>query len=83
MHRYVHHNIGCSHVLLIYRNTDVNECANSTLNNCQHICENTEGGFSCNCLPGYSLLNSTHCQGKRVLVTTKMYHMYLRLRVVI
>ena len=42
---------------------DIDECASATLNNCQQVCVNSEGGFTCNCLAGYSLVNSTHCEG--------------------
>ncbi|KAH9498711.1 hypothetical protein Btru_004630, partial [Bulinus truncatus] len=33
---------------------DVDECAEKT-HNCQQLCENSEGGFQCSCLPGNTL----------------------------
>ena len=42
---------------------DIDECANASLNNCQQVCVNSDGGYTCDCLPGYSLTNSTHCEG--------------------
>ncbi|KAJ0086200.1 hypothetical protein Patl1_08214 [Pistacia atlantica] len=40
---------------------DINECENSTLNDCVygHICENTEGSYRCRCRKGY------HGDGRR------------------
>ncbi|KAH9523896.1 hypothetical protein Btru_047344, partial [Bulinus truncatus] len=32
---------------------DVNECSNTTLNNCTQACTNVEGSFTCSCYPGY------------------------------
>lgn len=34
--------------------SDINECALMT-NPCQMICNNTEGGYSCSCGPGFTL----------------------------
>ena len=42
---------------------DIDECANATLNNCQQVCVNSEGGYTCDCFSGYSLVNSTYCEG--------------------
>ncbi len=36
---------------------DIDECANSTMNNCDPnngFCTNTEGSFNCSCIGGYS-----------------------------
>ncbi|CAH1801127.1 unnamed protein product [Owenia fusiformis] len=41
---------------------DIDECVNVTLNECQQECINKKGGYSCECLPGYSAINTTHCQ---------------------
>ena len=32
---------------------DIDECENSTLNYCSHVCINTKGGFRCECGPGF------------------------------
>ena len=47
-------------------NTDVDECVGSN-GGCAHVCNNTEGSFSCGCNEGY-LLNSdeTSCDGKNI-----------------
>ncbi len=45
-----------------FPNVDIDECINGT-ENCADICVNTEGGFQCDCNPGYRLLNATHCKG--------------------
>ena len=34
--------------------TDVNECALET-HNCQQVCSNTDGSFTCLCFEGYDL----------------------------
>ena len=31
---------------------DVNECETGE-HKCQHLCENTKGGYKCHCKPGY------------------------------
>lgn len=33
---------------------DINECANSTANSCEHICENTPGSYKCSCPKGFT-----------------------------
>ncbi|KAH9523898.1 hypothetical protein Btru_047351 [Bulinus truncatus] len=32
---------------------DLNECSNTTLNNCTQVCNNLEGSFTCSCYSGY------------------------------
>ncbi|BFZ22776.1 hypothetical protein BsWGS_25813 [Bradybaena similaris] len=32
---------------------DINECDNTTTNNCSQVCTNIDGGFLCSCHPGY------------------------------
>lgn len=34
---------------------DINECASSTSNDCEHRCTNTLGSYSCSCNSGYRL----------------------------
>jgi Calcium-binding EGF domain. len=43
---------------------DVNECEKGT-DGCQHLCENTKGGYKCLCKPGFTLNNDgKSCTGK-------------------
>ena len=52
------------HGILCSSCTDINECAVNN-GNCQHICLNTEGSFSCSCTFGYGLdSNSRSCTGE-------------------
>ena len=37
---------------------DINECSNDTLNNCEQICRNTPGNYTCDCHSGYILNNN-------------------------
>ena len=47
--------------------TDIDECAeNSSL--CEHICNNTEGNYTCDCDEGYELnSNGYSCTGEAML----------------
>ena len=36
--------------------TDIDECALKT-DTCEQECENTPGGYNCNCYPGFSKVN--------------------------
>ncbi|CAH1789480.1 unnamed protein product, partial [Owenia fusiformis] len=45
-----------------YKCIDIDECVNATLNNCQQECINTKGGYYCECVPGYTAINSSQCQ---------------------
>lgn len=54
-------------------NTDINECANETMNNCSasshQVCRNVFGSFNCDCEQGYeagSLDNM--CQGQLAII---------------
>lgn len=40
---------------------DVDECS-LEYSPCSQLCSNTPGGFSCSCLPGYTLWHSTTCE---------------------
>ncbi|XP_059150288.1 fibrillin-1-like [Physella acuta] len=51
--------------------SDIDECAEPTLNNCTQVCNNTEGSYSCSCHAGYSYNRPTdscedidECQAK-------------------
>lgn len=33
--------------------TDIDECKDTNLNNCEKICENTKGNYTCLCPKGY------------------------------
>ena len=46
--------------------SDIDECADVTLNNCDTdaTCTNTEGSYQCVCNDGYSG-NGTVCEGKK------------------
>ena len=56
---------------------DINECNDSSLNNCPQICNNFDGGFNCSCRDGY-LLNEDGvlCTGKGSTeqVAISLYH---------
>ena len=42
--------------------TDIDECSLGT-DDCDQECVNTEGNYTCQCFPNYSLINSTDCEG--------------------
>ena len=56
-----------SHILFYFLNschTDVNECSSADLNNCDQLCTNEPGSFSCSCNDGYLLAEDLHtCHG--------------------
>ena len=35
--------------------SDINECNDTALNDCEHICNNTAGSYDCDCNTGYDL----------------------------
>lgn len=39
---------------------DTNECLVD--GSCDQICHNTNGSYSCDCVPGYKKMNRTGCQ---------------------
>ena len=54
--------IACN-ALLMYQYTDIDECSEGT-HNCDQVCTNTEGSFTCSCNSGYTLLsNGRSCIG--------------------
>ncbi|KAK3598134.1 hypothetical protein CHS0354_000071 [Potamilus streckersoni] len=38
---------------VVLEQRDVDECSNSSLNTCEQICINTNGGYVCGCSPGF------------------------------
>ena len=57
------------HLMYGYNNkitfSDVDECEDFYLNNCDQLCANTIGSYNCNCTDGYSLSTDEHtCLGK-------------------
>ncbi|XP_070186674.1 uncharacterized protein [Littorina saxatilis] len=41
---------------------DINECENNTAG-CDQLCNNSQGGYQCGCLPGYTLFSSEGIEG--------------------
>ncbi len=42
---------------------DIDECS-TTINNCQQVCTNTEGSYSCSCSEGFTLAtDGRNCTG--------------------
>ena len=54
----------CALIIIVYI-SDVDECQNDTLNNCDDNadCFDTEGSFNCTCREGYNG-TGVQCQGK-------------------
>ena len=54
--------------------SDINECANDSLNGCNQICTNTIGSFFCECNSGYELGDDLMtCSGLFNNIVTFMY----------
>ena len=54
-------NIMCAHSVS-HQQLDIDECEGEP---CEHICENTNGSFKCNCTLGYVLnMDGLTCDGK-------------------
>ena len=50
---------------------DINECA--SMHRCQQVCINTDGGFRCDCDPGFQLNNdNSTCSGTNILIGTNI-----------
>ena len=48
---------------IVLYNVDINECTDG-ISNCDQICNNTIGSFTCDCHSGYILANDGHtCLG--------------------
>ena len=56
---------------------DINECFHDN-GDCEGICENTNGGYRCNCYNGYMIdpNNTKGCLGKSVTGNRHVYIMY-------
>ena len=53
---------------------DIDECSNDTLNNCEQICRNTPGNYTCDCHSGYTLNdNQVTCKRKILKIKNKSY----------
>ena len=35
--------------------SEIDECADAALNDCEHVCNNTVGSYDCDCNTGYDL----------------------------
>jgi hypothetical protein len=59
---------------------DINECRNTTFNNCSGnaICENVNGGYHCNCMSGWMLTpQGFNCTGKKCFISFPCFIIYL------
>ena len=67
MHRFVVNTDDkiCRAILVnIYITADINEC--ETKNVCEQLCNNFDGGYSCDCNSGYTLAqDGSSCSGKQ------------------
>ena len=54
---------------IIIHISDIDECSNSSLNDCDDICINTFGSFMCQCRDGYEPVNNI-CIGESFIIIT-------------
>ena len=47
---------------------DVNECSLESLNDCQQVCDNTPGSYTCSCSSGYALNADGICEGNTIII---------------
>lgn len=60
----IHHNeILPSHDSRVVSVKDIDECERET-DQCNHLCENNVGSYTCSCHSGFELMNDFHCEGK-------------------
>ncbi len=51
---------------VLYSYSDIDECS-LDMNNCEHVCTNTNSSFICSCAAGYELSNdSRSCDGMKI-----------------
>lgn len=61
-------------VILLYLMTDIPECSEN-IDNCEQLCQNTQGSFSCSCRTGYRLaLDGAACNGNNRNITGSLYN---------
>ena len=52
------------HSFHMYLSIDIDECEESSLNNCDQLCNNTEGSYRCDCSSGFQLAaDHASCEG--------------------
>ena len=51
--------------------TDVDECEEGGANDCQQLCDNTEGSYVCSCTDGFTLADSSNCTGTGCIMCIK------------
>lgn len=61
-------------------NSDVNECDHPDTYPCHGICTNTDGGYRCDCVPGFAGNASvpTGCKGTRTIYIDRKYECYVK-----
>ena len=76
------HALYCVFSVLIYSrfgvHADVNECVG--INDCQQICVNIDGSFTCTCTKGFALApDGKNCTGMMVMQSKKIcsYHTHI------
>ena len=47
---------------------DIDECADSSTNECSQHCLNHDGGFSCACDDGYNVDDNGVCRGEQIIM---------------
>ena len=51
-------------LLMLLLFSDINECSSRSTNNCQQLCVNTDGSYTCQCRTGFTLnRNGRTCRG--------------------
>lgn len=58
---------------------DIDECDNTTTNNCSQVCTNIDGGFVCSCHPGYMYDASANTCVGMLTFTHELSHIFCHL----